>query len=798
MTRAARLNSRAPASAPHLPWFDHVLYYVLLATLAVRPLICESYEPVQVPLLTALQATGGPTPAATAAMDTLLLAAGGLALARSRRCLASPLVALGIILLAAAVIVSSRAAGDKHLALLAGSSLVIGVLGGAALASLLQARWMLHTLLAALLATGCTTAIKCANQYVFESRQMREQWESVYKPELLRQGFDPQDPLFVNFERRMMAGESYGFLGHPNITGSCLAMWLLVAGGLLVGVIILVFRVAAAGWTDRSARILPVALLAAYFAVVGLAAGLCLTRSLGAVMAALVGVIMLTFLGLTAGWAARHARTLVAALLAGYLAVIGLAAGYGLSKGTLPHPSLAFRWYYWTAAARASQDVPLIGLGRENFGTAYTLYKPARSTEEVRNPHNVWVSLLVELGPLGLVGGLLLAVLSMLAGLRSLRPSVPLRTPQEEPTIGYAAPLAVAVLLLHAWFSGTPFSQLGMGLVWAQEIALPWTLAFLLIIWITRDLEATPGRATWLAAGLCAGLAASLVHGLLDFALLTPGGLSLFVLCAAATVGLRGGSAPSTRGRWRHHLPAGAAVVLAAAHLYWVSLPTARAATAMQRLETALHTPPPKGGPGTVLAAADRAAHSGDPSAARLAARTVVQLSRLPKVDGATRRQWLGLARSYAEAAVRHNPRDSSNYALLAMVEQELATSLGSAASPDQAWPAWVRHAWVWERHAWERHAWERAAASWDDAVRRYPTDPRTRISAGRAWLELWRLSGRPQAADRAREHFEQALRIDDQRPPQDTVRLRPKERDQVAGYLRQLATAVLSPAPAP
>jgi tetratricopeptide (TPR) repeat protein len=243
-------------------------------------------------------------------------------------------------------------------------------------------------------------------------------------------------------------------------------------------------------------------------------------------------------------------------------------------------------------------------------------------------------------------------------------------------------------------------------------------------------------------------------------------------------------------------MPAGAAVILAAAHLYWVSLPTSRAAAALERLETALHTPPPEGGPQAVLAAAERAVRASDPSAARLAARTVVQISRLPKLDEAARRNWLGLARSYAQAAVRHNPRDTTNHALLAVAEQELANALGSAASPDQAWPAWARHAWVWERHAWERHAWERAAASWDDAVERYPTNPRARISAGRAWLVLWQLGGRSEAADRAREHFEQALWIDDQRPPQDTVRLRPRERDQVAGYLRQLMAPVPSSGP--
>ena len=499
--------------AAFAPALDRFLYYVLLAVLCARPLIGESYEHADIGFLAALPDAGGPTPATTAWLDTLLLAASVLTLARDRRWRANVLLGVGVVLLAVAVLVSSRAAADKCLALLAGSSLFIGVLAGIALGSLLHTRWMLHVLIAAALASGCTTAIKCVRQSTDEFAQTRQAWEQEYKPRLIQQGYDPDDPLIVNYERRMISREAYGFLSHPNATGSCLMMWLLAAGGILAarcGV----EREKVSGTFCRNGPegaahkrfLTPFSAMVAAALCALLAVALWFTGSRGAMTGALIGAATLAALGVTARWSARHACVVLAVLFSGYALLIGAAGAYGVSKGTLPHPSLAFRWYYWTAAARAYEDVPLTGIGRDNFGAAYMRYKVPESTEEVRDPHNVWVSLLVELGPLGLIAGLVLCAACLLVALRGLNTSdhfgaatvmerdegrhegTKARRHEGEiqaAIVARAVPAAVGVLLVQALFSDTAFGQAGIAIIWGADVALTWIVAFAVSICAT-------------------------------------------------------------------------------------------------------------------------------------------------------------------------------------------------------------------------------------------------------------------------------------------------------------------------
>jgi hypothetical protein len=784
MTDAVRSNSAQAAPATDPPLLDCVLFYILLAVLSARPLIGETFEHLRISFLTALQAPQGATPATTAWLDSLLLAASALALARDGRWRRSRLVAVGVGLLAVAVGLSTAVAGDKPAALLAGCSLVIFVLAGAALVCLVRTRWMFNLLLVGLLATGATTAIKCLNQRWYENPLTQQRWECVYKPELIRQGFDPQDPVFINFERRMRAGETYGFLGHPNVTATCLLMCLLAAGGLLAAGVVHVVRTlrlraaAPRSWGALGASALLCALLAT---------ALPLTGSRGALLAAGLGVVLLLFLGLTARWSARHARGLLPLLIAGYVAVVAAGTAYGLKHDTLPNASLAFRWHYWTAAWRAWQDVPLTGLGRENFAAAYQQYKRPQSPEEVRNPHNLWISLLVELGPLGLVAGVLLCAASVLAGLRGLA-GIGGACPRDDPlTAARAVPVAIGVLAIQAAFSGTPFSEPGMLLVWGQEIVLPWGLALLSCVWVLNRLDGGSHFVHWLGAGLCAALGGTLVHSLIDFTLLTPAGLGLYVLCAvgAVRIGRCSELAPvsprAARGTARA-LALAAVVGVIGLYVVFVTRPAAANAQALEILEGAVHAPPPRGGPEAVRVAASRIMRSGtlDAAVARAAARAMLQVSRAPQLGTSEQIAYLNEARACASATCASNPRDASSYVLMAAIDEELGQVHASVGEVDKA--------------AQDRL---RAAENWQRAVDRYPTNPRSRLSAGEAWLTVWQWAKEDDAARLAAEDFRAALSIDDSRPAEEVMRLRPLERRRAAEGLALLQIAS-APSPRP
>ncbi|MEW6249796.1 MAG: O-antigen ligase family protein [Planctomycetota bacterium] len=794
----------------------------------------ESFERLELSFLAALPIGDGPSPATTAWLDFIVLTASVAALVRRGVRAAGRAAGAGLILLLAAVVVSSSAAGDKPLALLAGSSLFSGALGGVALYRLVQTRWMLHVLIAALLATGVTSAARCIRQSTLEATETIRLWEEEQKPELVRQGVDVTDPVIVNFERRMRAREAYAFLAHPNIAGSALMMWLVAAAGLLAQALsrLVRGRTTTSGDNALRASSTEVALPVVLSAILGglLAAGLLLTGSRGAELGALAGLLALLLLGRQARRIASRARTVVAMGFTAYLGVIALGAGYGLVKGTLPGASLGFRWQYWTAGAQAYAEAPLTGLGRQNFAVAYMRHKSPESTEEVRDPHNLWVSLLVELGPLGLAGGALLITAAVAAAMRNLSgpkkeialteivTHAPSRAhtavaphPATGVAYGRAALLAAGVLGVQAAASATPFGEPGILLLWVfEQVAVPWLAGYVLVLWVLSRTENTDADRRWLAAGLTAAVIAALVHGLVDFALLTPAGLAVFVLTAAGAArmhvgGMVGDAHPTAHPamvgdahptatataaasagpeRMRPVALAAVGLVLIAGHAAAVVVPTTRNTYWQDQLEAALREPPPAG-PQHVAALLERmAVETWDAAAARAAARAALEIANWPGWSAAERIAWLTRAAGIAEIAIARNPQDSNGHVLAATIDEQLA------------------HAYAELGRTAETAKHRRAAAeAWERAVARYPTDPRTRISAGKAWLEIWQVEG-PQrtgtssaeppraaeCAERARGHFARALQIDDVRPPGEVMRLRPTERRAADAALRQLA----------
>ena len=90
----------------------------------------------------------------------------------------------------------------------------------------------------------------------------------------------------------------------------------------------------------------------------------------------------------------------------------------GTVRGGLPHPSLDFRWRYWTASAEMFGEYWPTGVGAENFGDHYLKYKPIDSPEEVKNPHNFLVQFATEYGAIGLAGALLMLLGGSMAATR--------------------------------------------------------------------------------------------------------------------------------------------------------------------------------------------------------------------------------------------------------------------------------------------------------------------------------------------------------------------------------------------
>lgn len=738
--RAGGLQPRAGLRATA----ETMLFAALAGTLAARLMIGESYYRVELGFLN-IGAAAGPSPALSVLLDWALLAGASITCLLRPQVLTSSRVGLaGGLLLSAAVIVSALAAADTRIALSAGAGLVCICAAGAALRALMRTRMLRDVLVAALLAGCATNALKCITQRAYEFRETYEFWQQE------QAGLSPEaraaaDPLRVNYERRLRSNAAFGYLTHSNVTASCLALGALLLAALLRA-------------TIRAPA---------------------LARELGMRAAGAAGLLALTLIGLwctdsTGGWIALAAGGLVlggAPLLsprwrstlvpAGYLLLAGGMLSYGLLRGTLPGESLAFRWEYWTSGWHAWLAQPLTGCGRENFIQGYLLHRAPGATEEVRNPHSLWLSLLYELGPLGLLGGGLLAWAALRATSRLAGANADPNAGAPDAPLGRAgwsaAPAALCALVALGWTASTSdLIRAGASgaIVWGFEVGGAWLAAFALLLWLLRG--TSPALAT---AGMAA-LVAALTHGLIDFALLTAAGLSLLVgLLAGATAGgAPRDAAPRARGPARRcaglRRAARAIPLLAtAAYLLLGVVPTWRAALLYDELQAVLRRGPGAAATATAISARAVAADPWSADAPRALAGALAEWSAAPGAAPAARESLAQQALELLRELERRSPRAlgpiRAQARLLAQPEPHARPDSGAA-----------------------RDRLRRAVEAYERAIALYPSEPRLRIEAAEAALRLWQQVPDVETADRARGHLAAALRIDATRKADAAVKL--------------------------
>lgn len=739
---------------------DKAALVVLVGVLAARPLMPEVFTR----LTSALVSTdvGGPTPATSTWLDFILLAVSAIVISRhgfARR--RAALVGGAIALLALSAGLSTWGAGDRRVALNAAAELLAFAAVAVALVRLVAAQPGFAAILAAAaVASAGVNALKCGTQASFEFADTLDAWHAR-KAQLAEAGRDVDDPAAVNFERRLRSGDTFGYLAHPNVAGSILA----AGAAFLIGAAIALLRPRAA--SRAVAAVIAVILAAAIIAA------LWTTGSTGAAIAlAFAAAVAAAIALLRHRIAARPGRA--AALFLGIqAAALVLLLGFGLARSTLPGASLAFRWEYWTAAGQAFAEAPLTGIGRENFAPPHMRFKPPNATEEVRNPHNLWISLLVETGPAGLLAVILLLSAGAAAAFSALScaataPRPPPASDDPEPAAGalridlpLAAAGGAAVLVALAYFGDVPLAAAGVAVVWTLEVAVAWLILYFGAL---RGPAAMPDA---IRIGGLAAAAALLTHNLIDFSLITPSGLAMLALVlAAATLG-RSDSVqrPSPpRGRFI----AGAFVaILALAHLYFVARPTQHTADLAARIDAIFSRPL---SPAALTEAYDigRSAIRDDSLESALPAEIAGRFSALldqPGLPLERTDELAGRARALATMAMERDQRNPTIRALLARTYDQ--------------------HAAILEQLGKQRDAGElrlSAAALWDEAVTRYPTNPRWRIDAAAAWLATLPLEAdTPQTvAAAAAAHLSRALEIDATRPAENASKLRPAELDRI------------------
>src|SRR5262249_27355910 len=125
------------------------------------------------------------------------------------------------------------------------------------------------------------------------------------------------------------------------------------------------------------------------------------TGSKGAVLAALIGVILaiapLTIPLIAPTFASRFSGVIIMAMVLLTLGAV-FARGTPLSQALSGDKSLLFRWHYTVASARMAAAHPWLGVGPDGYQDAYAQFRVPRNPEEVQSAHSMFWDWVCTLG----------------------------------------------------------------------------------------------------------------------------------------------------------------------------------------------------------------------------------------------------------------------------------------------------------------------------------------------------------------------------------------------------------------
>ncbi len=511
---------------------------ILLAIVGLRPLISESFHTSQVNVPFGMQEIEDPCTYSTLILNLiiLLITTGITANRIIKHCRPSIPTGLkiGVVVLSAAMALSCYFAAEKQPAINASIDLFAALALCLALVQLLDKTWKIRLTLCVVAASGLANVAECADQY-FVSFDETQQWYNELQDHNQTGQHDQPGPSFNKelLEQRMLSHEASGYFAHSNVAGG----YLLLTAFAAIAVTVCAVYSKNAGRKTNQIAVGILVISAILFATV-------LTKGLGTIMAGFAGIILLASRVLKPDFYTKKPKRTFRTGWICICAAICVFTVWGITHDGFPHPSIDFRWDYWTASAKMFTDNWLTGVGAENFGDYYLQYKPITSPEEVKNPHNFLVQIASEYGFAGLAG--LIVILLYTTELLICSPVI--SKPQSEHDLPknriytYAAALALLVFLPRILFLP---SQNPAFVIWTTTIAgIPWLTGFALI-WLASRSPCTENDRliTW-STVLCGGLLAFLLQDTINFALFVPGARTTFFAVLAIPIAMRQSGQP--------------------------------------------------------------------------------------------------------------------------------------------------------------------------------------------------------------------------------------------------------------
>lgn len=390
-----------------------------------------------------------------------------------------------------------------------------------------------------------------------ELPDLRESIQNNWTKILMQRGWEAGSFMETQFRRKVMAGEMVGFNSSPNSFAAMLVMLLVVSIGAMIQ------RLQdrdSRGWGTIIAISIPLAAIVLWF-----------TQSRTAFATPIIAATCFAMLAIAGRTIARRRALVFIGCIALILICAGALIAYGATHGNLAHDSLTFRWRYWIGSTRLFLAHPIIGVGWNNFGDSYLAFREAIASEEIKDPHNLFVRVATELGAVGLV--LVIAWLTMLWW----EMTSPARVATVENRVAPARPNAALKKL-------TVIASLGIGLniLFSVDLAQDISWVFLetlkrllylaliltgLIVVSFRSFdrqEIDDRPAVWIRRGILVALAVFLLHNVIDFSFFETGPMWIFMLLGGAALGTAGDSPAAISRR-------GTGIVTAIVALLWIA-----------------------------------------------------------------------------------------------------------------------------------------------------------------------------------------------------------------------------------
>jgi O-antigen ligase len=639
---------------------------------------------------------------------------------------------VGLVIFCIAVVVSGFAAADKRQAITNIVVYVSPLLCAVLLVQLLDTPAKIRFVLAVIAALGVLCVYQGLEQYFTTNQATIDQYKQNPQALLEQFGIEPNSIGQFLFEHRLNSKNVSTFFTTRNSAGSFFLLCFFVAFALFFE-------------QNRNRQINLSSLLRSPGNLVPVSVillGLLLTRSKGAIIGLLFALVTYALLTRYKDQLKKHRRLVLILFIFLILAGTFFIFGFGMKYDRMPSgSSMLVRWQYWQGAVKMFAAHPMTGVGPGNFAYFYQRYKTPAAMEDIADPHNFPLSLLVQYGPLGLAGFLLMLFIPFYL---VTRPSsiVHRDNSSESRTNGsrfasYAIILWVCILLaLRILVIPADYAdRYDVILYMVVRFYIPPVIVFslcLLLLAKNKSLESEIQHYSIIA--LVCAVIGLLLHNMTDFAIFEPGVYTVFWVIIACLIAARRSSYPSFI---VHHpskvvkLSIIAIVTLTSWAMFnYAIIPVFHTADKIQQANIAISEGSFEQAHNLLALAAEQDKLAS--TALSLDARLYIRQSEL---QPASKQKWLTEAQKLLQAASQRNKADYKNFERLAQVYNQLADDSGKQEKADLL---------------------NKAFAAQSQAIERYPGCERLHFSLAQLAEKL----GRPTIA---REHYSRAVEIEQQ-----------------------------------